>query len=134
MRGHAPSALRVLVVDDNVDTAASLAFLFRSWGHDVIVAHDGPEALRAAAQHRPHAVLLDIGLPLMDGFEVARRLRQSPGGGPDFIAAASGYNRDADRRRADEVGIDAYLVKPFDPFGLEGVLASLRPTSEAVPA
>lgn len=130
MQGHAPSALRVLVVDDNVDTATSLASLFLSWGHDVVVAHDGPEALRAAAEHCPQAVLLDIGLPLMDGFEVAERLRQRPGGDEIFIAAASGYNRDADRRRADEVDIDVYLVKPFDPFKLEGLLASHSAASE----
>jgi CheY-like chemotaxis protein len=134
MQEHISSALRVLVVDDNVDTAASLASLFRSWGHDVVVAHDGPEALRAAAGHRPHAVLLDIGLPLMDGFEVAERLRGLPGGDEVFIAAASGYNRDADRRRADEVDIDAYLVKPFDPFRLEGLLASRLAATEAVSA
>jgi CheY-like chemotaxis protein len=134
MRRQASSALRVLVVDDNVDTAASLAFLFRSWGHEVAQAHDGPEAIRIALEQRPHAVLLDIGLPLMDGFEVAERLRQLPGGRRLFIVCASGFNRATDRNRANEVGIDEYLVKPFDPFALEGMLASCRPAIEALSA
>lgn len=134
MRGSPSSTLRVLVVDDNVDTAESLAFLFRSWGHDVVVAHDGPSAIATALDFGPHAVLLDIGLPGLDGFEVAQRLRRLPDGDRTFIAAASGYNREKDLRRADEVGIDQYLVKPFDPFGLERVLESCRPLAGAIPA
>jgi CheY-like chemotaxis protein len=135
MQVSASSALRVLVVDDNVDTTAGLALLLRSWGHEVAVAHDGPAALEAADAFRPQAVLLDIGLPLLSGFEVAQRLRQAPAdGGRPFLVAFSGYNRESDRRRAREVGIDIYLVKPFDPFGLESLLAERPVAAEAIPA
>lgn len=135
MRGPARSALRVLVVDDNADTAASLAQLLRAYGHVVEVAEDGPSAIRTALEFRPEAVLLDIGLPMMDGFEVAERLRSLPALGRPFIVATSGFNREGDFRRAEAVGIDRYLVKPFDPFGLEAILASRRPSApEAIPA
>src|SRR4051794_7758028 len=110
MRGDTDAALRVLVVDDNIDTAMMLAVVIRSWGHEVSVTHDGPSALTTAAQFRPNAVLLDIGLPLLDGFEVAKRLRSSDGLEDTFIIATSGYNRESDLRRALEVGIDLYLV------------------------
>ncbi|WP_165075237.1 response regulator [Paludisphaera rhizosphaerae] len=124
MRGHAHSALRILVVDDNVDTAACLAMLLQAWGYEAAEAHDGPEALQVAREQRPHAVVLDLGLPLMDGFEVARRLREQPGGKDVFIVCSSGFNQESDHRRAEEAGIDQYLVKPFDPFVLEDLLAS----------
>lgn len=124
---------RLLIVEDNADTAGNLSLLCQSWGHEVHVAHDGPSAIEAALRIRPHAILLDIGLPRMDGFEVAERLRALPDFAHTFIVAASGYNRDRDRRRAREVGIDLYLVKPFDPWGLEEVFASYaRP--DAIPA
>ncbi len=135
MRGPTQSALRVLIVDDNADTAASLALLFRTWGHDVAVAEDGHSAIRTALEFRPEAVILDIGLPMMDGFEVAKRLRSMPGLGRPFLVASSGFNREGDFRRAEAVGIDHYLVKPFDPFGLESILASCRSSElEATPA
>ena len=128
-------ALRVLVVDDNIDTAAGLALLLRSWGYEVAMAHDGPSALETANAFCPHAVLLDIGLPRLSGFEVAQRLRQAPEhDGRPFLVAFSGYNRESDLRRAEEVGIDVYLVKPFDPFGLESLLADRLLAAEAVPA
>src|SRR5437868_733606 len=114
MRGSAATPLRVLVVDDNEDTALNLAFLLRLWDHEVRVAHDGPSAIEAARDFAADAVVLDIGLPHMDGFEVARQLRAFPELSGILIVGASGYGRDKDRRRAAEVGIDFYLVKPFD--------------------
>jgi DNA-binding response OmpR family regulator len=129
MRGIAETPLRALIVDDNVDIASNLATLFQAWGHDVRVAHDGPSAMETARDFHPHAVLLDIGLPYMDGFEVAQRLRLEPEFDRTFIVAASGYSREKDLCRADEVGIDLYLVKPFDPFRLEGILASCQAPS-----
>jgi two-component system, chemotaxis family, CheB/CheR fusion protein len=126
--------LRILVVDDNADTAASLSFLCQSWGHEVCVAHDGPAAVEAARDFRPDALVLDIGLPGLDGFEVAKRLRSLPAFQRTLIVAASGYGREEDRRRARKVGIDLYLVKPFNPWRLETVFTARRPASETVPA
>ena len=134
MRGNTQSRLRVLIVDDNFDTATSLSILFEVWGHDVTVAHDGASALSTAIDFRPDAVILDIGLPIMDGFEVAKRLRSIPDFRHTCIVASSGYNRETDLNRALEVGIDRYLVKPFDPFLLETLLESCRSAPRAIPA
>ena len=134
MRGPSDSSLRVLVVDDNVDTAGLFAMLLRMWGHEVRTSHDGPSALALAAEFRPDAVLLDIGLPRMDGFEVAEQLRAHPDFAGILIVGSSGYSRESDRRRAAEVGIDLYLVKPFDPWQLESILDTYRTTLEAIPA
>lgn len=134
MRGHLATSLRVLIVDDSVDTASSLAALLRLWGHDVKMAHDGLSAIETAVAFRPDAVILDIGLPQIDGFEVAARLRALPEFGGILIVGSSGYSRESDRRRADEVGIDVYLVKPFDPFRLEPILDAHRAGPRPVPA
>jgi CheY-like chemotaxis protein len=114
MPGYAHSALRVLVVDDNVDTAACLAMLLNSWGHETAEAHDGPEAIRIAQEQRPHAVVLDIGLPGMDGFEVARRLRRLPGFErvPMIIVTANGGLDVVHRALA--AGAAAVVGKPLD--------------------
>ncbi len=126
MKEHADALLRILVVDDNEDTAQGLAFLFQAWGHEARVVHDGLAAIEAAREYQPEVVVLDIGLPRMDGFEVAPRLRLLPGLSRTLIVATSGYGRDKDRRRAREVGIDCYLVKPFDVWRLEEIIASHR--------
>jgi CheY-like chemotaxis protein len=133
MDGPMRRPLRILVVDDNEDTALSLAFLLRSWGHEVRVVHDGLQAVEAARDFQTEVVLLDIGLPGQDGFEVARQLRQLPALSQVLIVGISGYNSAKDHRRAAEVGINLYLVKPFDPWKLEALLASVR-TSESVSA
>jgi PAS domain S-box-containing protein len=120
----APSAgCRVLVVDDNVDATESLALLLRMSGHEVHTALDGPAALQVAEAFRPEAVLLDIVLPGMDGYEVARRLRHMAGLENAFLVAVTGYGQEEDRRRAEEAGFDAHLVKPADPVDLKELLA-----------
>jgi two-component system CheB/CheR fusion protein len=111
-----PPRRRVLVVDDNVDAATSLVrILSRLYGQDVRVAHDGPEALRSAEEFLPEVVILDIGMPGMDGYEVARRLRGRPGTSAATIIALTGWGQGADRARSKEAGFDHHLVKPVDP-------------------
>jgi CheY-like chemotaxis protein len=120
---------RVLVVDDNVDAAVSLArVLERHEGQEVRVAHDGPSALEAAEAFRPEVVLLDIGLPGMDGHEVARRLRGRPEFERALIVALTGWGQESDRRRSGEAGFDHHLVKPVDPDELRGLLGDARGT------
>ncbi len=122
--GHAgpTRGRRVLVVDDNQDVADSLALVLRLGGHDVRVAHDGPAALEAAHAYRPEVVLLDIGLPGMTGYEVARRLRQEPPAGLALLIALTGYGQEEDRRRSSEAGFDVHLTKPVDPADLKELL------------
>jgi CheY-like chemotaxis protein len=110
------------VVDDNRDGAESLAALLRHFGNDVRTAHDGRLGLEVAAAYRPDVVLLDIGLPGMDGLEVCRRLRVRSGDQP-LIVALTGYGQEADRRRSREAGFDAHLVKPADLEALQELLA-----------
>jgi two-component system CheB/CheR fusion protein len=103
---------RIVVVEDNVDFAQSLAALLAGEGHQVATANEGSGALDLVARTAPDVVLLDIGLPEMDGFELARRIRQLGGRSP-MLVAVSGYGDEANQRRARECGIDHYLVKPF---------------------
>jgi len=116
---------RVLVVDDNVDAADSMATWLRLAGHEVRSAYDGAAALETAAAFRPSAVLLDIGLPGMDGHDVALRLRQLPGLQNVWIVAVTGYGRQADLQRSREAGFDHHLVKPVNPQKLRALLARL---------
>jgi signal transduction histidine kinase len=117
---------RLLVVDDNEDAAESLALLLRLQGHEVRVAHDGPAALAMLNGYQPEMVFLDIGMPGMDGYEVASRLRQRPGLEDLRLAALTGWGQREDRRRTAEAGFDHHLVKPVEPALLEQVLAGLR--------
>lgn len=117
-----PAAKRVLVVDDCPDTTAALSLLLRMWGCDARVAHDGPGALAEAAVYRPDVVLLDVGLPGMDGYEVARALRADPATAAVRLLCLSGFTREDEPQRAREAGIDATLVKPVDPLTLRRVL------------
>jgi signal transduction histidine kinase len=112
---------RILVVDDNRDGAESLALLLRFWGHEALLAHDGPTALAVGEAEAPDVVLCDIGLPGMDGYQVAQRLRQRLRGRP-MLVALTGYGQDADRRRSREAGFDHHLTKPVDPESLRGLL------------
>jgi CheY-like chemotaxis protein len=113
-------SLSVLVVDDNRDAAESLALLLRLRGHETATAHDGRKALQLALDTRPDVVLLDLGLPGLDGFEVCRTLRANQS--PAYVVAVTGYGRDTDRRRSHSAGFDAHLVKPVDPEGLVKLL------------
>jgi CheY-like chemotaxis protein len=117
--------LSVLVVDDNRDSAESLAHLLAIKGHEVRTAHDGPEALRILETYRPRLILLDLGLPGMSGYEVARRLRSSPGLRDVRLAALTGWGHADDRRRTREAGFDDHLVKPADPAEVEAILVDL---------
>jgi signal transduction histidine kinase/CheY-like chemotaxis protein len=120
-----PSGYRLMVVDDNQDAANSLATLLRLQGHEVRVAYTGAAALETALDHRPDVAFLDIGMPGMDGYEVARRLRRQPGLEGVLLAALTGWGQKEDRRRTADAGFDHHLVKPPDPRALEGVLAAL---------
>jgi len=120
-----PRPLRVLVVDDSEDTAETMGTLLEMAGHTIQVAHSGPAALEAAAAFRPDVVLLDIGLPGLDGFQVAQRLREDPALKNITLIAASGYGQEEDLRRSKEVGIDRHLVKPVDPRELQDLLAAV---------
>jgi CheY-like chemotaxis protein len=115
-------ALRILVVEDNPDTAVSLQTLLSLQGHDAQVASDGPAALEVAAGYQPDVVLLDIGLPGMDGLEVARQLREQASRKRPLLVAITGYGQESDRRRSAEAGIDLHLVKPADPDQLQALL------------
>lgn len=121
-----PRLLRVLVVDDHVDSAESLALLLTLEGFEAACAHDGPAALSMFESQRPHAVLLDLHLPAMDGLEVARCIRALPGGADALLVALSGRTRDADRKAALAAGFDAYLSKPAEPAAIVRLLERLR--------
>jgi CheY-like chemotaxis protein len=114
---------RVLVVDDSPDAVESLSMILRVWGHEVHTAADGPTALHEAEALRPEVVLLDIGLPGMDGYEVARRLREQVRLIDTLLIALTGYGQDEDRRRVAEAGFDTHLVKPADLTVLQKLLA-----------
>ena len=119
--------LRVLVVDDNLDAAASLGLLVESLGLRPRIAHDGREALAKARTYRPQLVLLDIGMPGMDGYEVARRLLADSDGTPPVLAAVTGWNQPRDRRRAREAGFSHHFAKPADVEAIADLIQSLRP-------
>jgi PAS domain S-box-containing protein len=115
---------RVLVVDDNVDAAKSIAMILRFTGCEVHCVYDGPSALEAAQTYRPDVVVLDIGLPGMSGYEVAERLREQPEFKDTPLVAVTGYGQDEDRRRSKQVGIDHHLSKPVNANALQALVAS----------
>jgi signal transduction histidine kinase/ActR/RegA family two-component response regulator len=114
---------RILVVDDNLDAAKSLAMLLQLQGHEVAVAHDGPTALKTADAFRPEVVFLDIGLPRMDGYQVVNQMRDQPWATRVLIIALTGYGQDEDRQRSAAAGFNAHLVKPVDHRALGQLLA-----------
>ncbi len=126
-------ALRILVVDDNTDSAQGLASVLTLWGHEVRVAFDGLAALELAEAQVPDVILSDIGLPGMDGYALARRLREHPGFGGAVLIALSGYGRDDDRRRALDAGFDHHLVKPPDLAALGELLGRAMTVGEPRP-
>ena len=116
---------RVLVVDDNRDAADMFVIMLQTFGHEVQATYSSQTALEMAVAYQPDIVLLDIGLPEMDGYEVARHLRQHPQTKDVWVIAMTGYGQDADRQRAEEAGFDYHLVKPIDPEKLQAVLELL---------
>jgi CheY-like chemotaxis protein len=113
----------VLVADDNRDAADTLAAILRLMGHEVRVAYDGEEALRAAPQFRPQAMVLDIGMPRMTGYEVARRARQADWGRGVTLVALTGWGQERDKELAAEAGFDHHLTKPVDASALAALLS-----------
>ncbi|WP_395056622.1 ATP-binding protein [Polaromonas sp.] len=122
------ASLRILVADDNFDSAKSLAMLLMLEGHQTRTAHDGQEALDVAALFKPDAILLDIGMPKLNGYEVCRRLRQLAWGKSIVVIALSGWGQDEDKRRSLEAGIDSHLVKPVDHAALQKLLIGVPAT------
>jgi signal transduction histidine kinase/DNA-binding response OmpR family regulator len=122
--GAAASGRAVLVVDDNADAAAMLAELLGAWGHRARVAHDGPSALSLLREAQVDVALLDIGLPVMDGYELAEQIRREPRWRAMRLVALTGYGQDSDRRRSRDAGFDAHLVKPVDTQALRELLES----------
>ncbi|HMC88777.1 MAG TPA: response regulator [Gemmataceae bacterium] len=121
---HLP--LRVLIVEDHADTAATTAMLLRLCGHDCQIAGSGEAALEAVGAYQPDVVLLDIGLPGLNGLEVARKLREKAERRRPFLIAITGHDREEDRQRSCEAGIDLHLVKPLDSAQLEKVLMRFK--------
>jgi len=117
-----PGQLRVLIVDDIADCADTLALLLELYNHATQVAMNGPAALQVAQAFSPDVVILDIGLPGMDGYQLARRMCELPAKKPLFLIAITGHCRETDRRHSAEAGIDLHLTKPADPEKLRIVL------------
>jgi len=126
-----PRRLKVLVVDDNPDAASSLATLVELLGHDVRTTYEGDAAIRLAETFRPHVLLLDIGMPGIDGYETCRRIRQNRWSKDMRCIAVTGWGQDEDRHRSAAAGFDEHLVKPVEPALLERVLGSVQSTAQA---
>ena len=119
----AGAAHRILVVDDNKDSAESLSIFLRRSGHEVHTVYDGEKAMQALAAFHPEVVVLDIGLPGLSGFEVARRMRKEPGGNRLLLIAATGWGQAEHLSRSREAGFDHHMVKPIDVLALQQLLA-----------
>ena len=122
---------RILIVDDNRDSADSLAMLLKIMGHEVGTAYDGEQAVEAAEALRPDVVLLDIGMPNLNGYDACRRIREQPWGQGMFLIALTGWGQEEDRRRTEEAGFNQHIVKPVDPAALMKLLASFPRSREA---
>jgi CheY-like chemotaxis protein len=116
---------RILVVDDNRDSADSLATLLKVIGYDTHTAYDGDEAVTTARTFSPEVVLLDIGMPKVDGYHACHRIREESGGKEMFLVALTGWGQDEDRRRAEEAGFNHHMVKPVEVDALLTLLAKL---------
>jgi len=119
------SGLRVLIVEDNLDAANSLKMLLSRWGHDVRVTEDGPSALETARLFWPHVVLLDIGLPGMDGWQIAALMREQACTRSAVLLAVTAYGQETDVQRSLTAGLNDHMVKPVNPRQLKGVLDCL---------
>jgi two-component system CheB/CheR fusion protein len=123
--------LSTLIVDDSVNTAASLAMLVEGWGHRAMVAHDGPTALRLAAENSFDVVFLDVGMPQMTGWELAERLRQLPTTADAYLVVISGYGQTLNQVVSQTAGCDLHLVKPTEPEVLRVLLNSRQKAKQA---
>jgi len=117
---------KILVVDDNHDSALSMSMMLSIMGHETRTAHDGETAVATAETFLPDVVLLDIGLPKLNGYEVAQRIREQSWGASMYLIAVTGWGQDEDRQRSSEVGLNLHMVKPVEPAALEKLLAELR--------
>jgi len=122
---HRPT-VRILVVDDNRDSAESLTLLLQTLGNDVRTAHDGLEALKVAEEQRPELVLLDLSLPELSGYDVAREIRGLAWGKATVLVALTGWGQEEDRHRSAEAGFDHHMVKPVDTAWLRTILKSIE--------
>jgi CheY-like chemotaxis protein len=113
-------------VDDNVDSASTLAMMLKLMGHEVRTAHDGLEGFEAAAAFQPDFILLDLGMPKLNGYETCRRIREQPWGKQIGIIAVTGWGQEDDKRRTQNAGFSGHLVKPVEPASLEKLLAQLK--------
>jgi CheY-like chemotaxis protein len=123
---------RILVVDDNQDAANSLAAVLKLMGHELQTAYDGLEALHVAAAFRPDLMLLDIGMPKLNGYDTARRIREQPWGKGIVLVALTGWGQDEDKRKSEQAGFNAHLVKPVDPAALDTLLGGLNPSPKSL--
>jgi CheY-like chemotaxis protein len=121
------AARRVLIADDNVDAAESMAILVELMGSEPKVVHNGLDALAEAERFRPDLVILDIGMPGLNGYEACERIRQMPWGRGMVVVALTGWGQGRDRQRAHEAGFDGHLVKPVDPDAIKSLIATLKP-------
>lgn len=123
------AARRILVVDDNVDGADSLATMLGILGNEMQTAHDGLAAVAAADAFRPDVILMDIGMPKLNGYDACRRIRGEPWGRNMIIVAQTGWGQEDDKRKSQDAGFDFHMVKPVDPVALEKILAELKATN-----
>jgi CheY-like chemotaxis protein len=128
-----PSQLRILVVDDNRDAVESMATMLRLLGSEVHTAHDGIEAVEKAEAVRPDVVLMDVGMPRLNGYEATRRIRAQSWGGRMIVIAVTGWGQESDRRKSREAGCDHHLVKPVDSMQLQQLIAELCMRADAAP-
>ena len=127
-----PRRLKVLVVDDNHDAAESLSMLLQLKGHEVRMAYDGENAVQLAADFRPHTVLLDLGMPKMNGYDACRRIRDHEWGAQMTLIAVTGWGQEEDRRKSTDAGFDGHLVKPVDPEALDELSTQLQSSVRAL--
>jgi CheY-like chemotaxis protein len=120
------SKCRIVVADDNPDSAASLAMMLRILGHDVQTAHNGQQAVELASTFLPDVMLLDIGMPVMDGYEAAQHVRKNPELAHIILVALTGWGQDDDKRQAEEAGFNHHVTKPIDLAALQSLLQPLK--------
>jgi two-component system OmpR family response regulator len=128
--GHSGLPRRILLVDDSVDAAEAMSMLLETLGHEVRTMHDGPSALAMVDDFAPDVVILDIGLPGMNGFELAREMRARPNTKTALMIALTGYGGESDRQKAREAGFDHHLVKPVSFAAIEKVIVNSFPNDQ----